>query len=219
MTTDVIIDQCLKAIGEADVDAPVEFSRAEVLALINQLYQNDIGKRLKLLATYTYDSSDAAHTITAGVGTLPSDFLLPAQCYDGDAPAQLPLTQIRTIDDKVADDANCRQYMIPNISTLWLFGKTPTNTVKLYYYQKPAALTDSSGSSPTELKDLFHIGTKGIFAYAVKAELAKNQNNTYDMMDMLATVEDLLNEIQFAHGAGNKDNSPESIVDIYGGLV
>ncbi len=213
-TTDVIINHCLKAIAE-DTTNPVEMTRVEVLELINALYQYEIGERVKSLASYSYDASDAAHTITAGVGALPSDFLKMSQVYDGDAATNNPLEQIFEIEDKVADDAECSQYMIPDNANLWIFGQTPTTTIKMYYCKKPAALTDSASSSPTELKSGFHIGIKGVFAAMIKAELAKNQNSTYDMMDMASLLADLLDEIEYAHTAGKRDDSPRVIVDVY----
>jgi hypothetical protein len=217
-TTDVIIDYCLKAIGETEVDTPTEMTRDEVLELINQVYQNDIGKRLKVLGSYTYDGSDAAHTITDGIGTLPVDFLAPAQVYDGDAPYQNPLREIFKIEDKVANDAPCSQYMLPDLTTLWIFGQTPSNTIKLYYYKKPVALTDAVTSSPTELDPLYHIGPRGIFETVIKMEYAKRNNDTYDQFDLLALYTDLLNEIEQRHTSGKKDNSIELLRDVYGGV-
>lgn len=207
MTTDKIIDYCLKGIDE-DTVAPVEMSRAEVLEIINQLYQNDIGKRLKNLASYSYDASDAAHTITAGVGTLPSDFLLPSRVYDGDAPTNEPLAQIFDIRDKVANTEATSQFMLPDNANLWIFGQTPTNTIKMYYYAKPIALTDASSSSPTALKSEFHVD---IFVARVKEVYALRQNNTYDMMDMKALVLDLLVQIQKAHTAEKHDSAPRRV--------
>lgn len=213
-TTDAIIDHCLKGIGE-DTTAPVEMEREEVLTLINQLYQNDIGKRLKSLAVYSYDASDAAHTITAGVGTLPTDFLSPAQVYDGDAPTNNPLTQIFKIEDKVASISATTQFMLPDNANLWIFGSTPANTIKLYYYSKPAALTDSNSSSPTALREEFHID---IFVARVKEVYAMRQNNTYDMMDMRALIVDYLAQISDAHTTEKGDDTPARIIiDEYGG--
>lgn len=199
-----IIDYCLKGIGE-DTVAPVEITRAECLEIINQLYQNDIGKRLKILASFSYDASDAAHTITSGVGTLPSDCLQVSQVYDGDANTNVPLEQILFIDNKVADDDVTSQYMTPDLTALWIFGTTPTNTVKVYYYKQPVALTDASSSIPTALKPEFHID---IFVARIKEVYAMRQNNTGDAMDMKALVLDLLTQIEVAHGHEKKDDGP-----------
>lgn len=212
-TTDKIIDYCLKGINE-DTAAPVEMTRAEVLEFVNHLYQNDIARRLKNLATYSYDASDAAHTITAGVGTLPTDFLLPAQVYDGDAPINYPLEQISGINDKVDNAATTSQFMIPDNSNLWIFGQTPANTVKLYYYQKPAALTDVNTSSPVALKEEFHVD---IFVARIKEVYAIRQNNTNDMMDMRALIVDYLKQIEQAHSAGKFGDAPGTIINVYGG--
>jgi len=213
-TTDKIIDQCLKGIGE-DTVAPVEMTRVEVLEIINQLYQNDIGKRVKSLASFSYDASDAAHTITAGVGPLPTDFLAMAQIYDGEANTNAPLWQITKIEEKVADTAATSQYMLPDNANLWIFGQTPTNTVKMYYYSKPVALTDASSSSPLSLKSEFHVD---IFVARTKEVYAMRQNNTYDMMDMKVLVLDLLDQIKAAHGAEKQDDTISLIEDVYGGL-
>lgn len=211
-TTDKIIDYCLKGIGE-DTTAPVEMTRAEVLEIINQLYQNDIGKRLNSLASFSYDASDAAHTITAGVGALPTDFLSMANIYDGDAPTNAPLTQIFSIEDKVENTALCSQYMLPDLINIWLFGQTPTNTIKMYYDAKPALLTDSSSSSPTNLKPEFHID---IFVAKIKQVYAMRQNNTYDAMDMLALIADYLEQIEYAHSAEKRDDTTPRIIDVWG---
>jgi hypothetical protein len=217
-TTDVILNYMFRAINESNTTTPtnsVISTRAEMLEILNQLYQNEIGKRLNLLASYSYDASDADHTITDGVGALPSDFLTPHLMYDGDAVDNLPLTQIYDINDKVDDDADTTQFMIPNNTQFWIFGKTPTNTIKLYYYQKPAALTDSSSSSPTDLKSEFHIN---IFQAKAKEEYARRRNRTDDMIDAMAMVEDYLNQIAYAHSVERQDAAPRTIRDVYGGL-
>lgn len=213
-TTDKIIDYCLKGIGE-DTASPVEMTRVEVLEIINQLYQNDIGKRLKNLVSFSYDGSDAAHTITAGIGTLPTDFLLPSRVYDGDAPDDEPLIQIFTINEKVSATDVTMQYMLPDNENIWIFGTTPTSTIKMYYYKQPTALTDSASSSPTSLKSEFHIEP---FVWKVKEVYATRNNDTYDALDAKAMVLDYLDQIGFAHSAEKQDDSTFVIEDVYGGL-
>ena len=204
-TTDVIIDYALRALGEYDLAAPQQMTRADMLALFNSFYQGEIGKRLKTLAVHSYDGSDAAHTITAGVGTLPEDFLQPAQVYDGDAPDNEPLQQIFDIEDKVPDDADCSQYMLPDLTHIWLFGQTPANTIKLYYYAKPEALTDSSSSSPSALKEEFHLD---VFAAKSKEAYEYRNGNYYDALGTLkAYVVGLLDEIEKAHTVGTRDDN------------
>ena len=195
-TTDVIIDRCLKGIGEEDPDNPVEMTRAEVLDFINEVYQGPIARRLRLLTSYTYDASDADHTITAGVGTLPSDFLEPSRVYDGDAPDEEPLDQIFDIKDKVDDTDDTSQYMLPNMSEIWVFGTTPTNDIKLYYYFEPTALTDSSASTPTYLKKEFHIKP---FEILIKRIYEFRNSNNQDVFDMETYMQDILTEIEDAH--------------------
>lgn len=215
--TNAIIDACLEAIGESDITTPVLMTRVKVLALCNAIYI-DVMRRVKALASYSYNASDTAHTITAGVGTLPTDYLMMHAVYDGDAGTHDPLVRITEIEDKAGDTDNTTQYMIPDPTTLWIFGKTPTNTVKIYYYKKPAALTDTALSSPTLLDEKFHIGLKGIFEVGVKAEYAKRDNSTYDQLDMLALYEDLLNEIGNYHARGKRDRPTMAIRDMYGGF-
>lgn len=215
MDTAKIIDYCLRGLGETTetLTNPQEMTRAEVLEIINQLYQNDIGKRLNSLASFSYDASDAAHTITAGVGTLPTDFLSMANIYDGDAPTNAPLTQIFSIEDKVASAAEVSQYMLPDNANIWINGITPTNTIKAYYHAMPAALTDSSASTPTALKSEFHID---VFVAKVKQVYAMRQNNTYDAMDMLALIADYLEQIEYAHSAEKRDDTTPRIIDVWG---
>ena len=215
-TTDAIINACLEAIGESDVTNPVLMTMAKVLALCNTIYL-DAMKKVRALATYSYDASDANHTITNGVGTLPTDYLMMHRVYDGDAPDDYPLNWIKSIDDKVNDTDTTTQFMIPDSQTLWIFGKTPTNTVKIYYYKKPAALTDAGSSTPTLLDEKFHVGVKGIFEAGVKAEYAKRDNSTYDQLDMLALYQDLLDEIGAYHNRNKVDDDTNLIVNMYGG--
>lgn len=207
-TADKIIDYCLKGIGEMDVDAPVEMTRAETLEIINQLYQNDVAKRLNAIAAHSYDGSDAAHTITNGVGLLPGDFLRVYRVYDGDANSHSPLMQIFSIEDKVADTAACTQYLLPNLTHIWIFGQTPSSTIKLYYLPRPAVLTDSSDSSPSALKPEFHLD---IFVARVKEIYAMRLNNTYDALDMKALQVDLLNQIEHAHSTEKRDESDQIV--------
>jgi hypothetical protein len=98
LDTKTIIDKCLMSIGEPDPASPTGMTRVECLELINCAYQVEMGQKLHNIATYSYDSSDAAHTITAGIGTLPTDFLAMERAYDGDAADDTPLQQIFDID-------------------------------------------------------------------------------------------------------------------------
>lgn len=204
MTTDEIINQCLKDIGEEDPANPVEMTREDCLRHIDLFYRNHIGKRLRLLTTYSYDASDADHTITAGIGPLPTDFLAPSRAYDGDN----RLKQIFDIDDKVSDTDPTSQYMLPDISNIWIFGTTPTGTVKLYYYRKPAALTDSSSSSPSELKEEFHVEP---FMRLIKKIYDSRNHDNDDVFDMEAYCQDYLNAIENAHRIEQMDDSPQTI--------
>ena len=212
-TTASIIDYCLKAIGEADMTNPQQMTRAEILGIINPFYQYEIGKRLKTLAVYNYDSSDSDHTITSGVGALPADFLQPVQVYDGDAPANEPLTQIFEIEDKVSDDAVCSQYMLPDLDHIWLFGQTPANGIKLYYYAKPDVLTDLDLSTPAALKEEFHLD---VFAAKVKEVYEYRNGNYYDALGTLkAYVVGLLNQIEVAHSSERRDEGDRTIKVIF----
>ena len=204
MTTDEIINQCLKDLGEEDPANPVEMTREDCLLHIDMFYRNDIGKRLRLLTVHSYDGSDAAHTITAGIGPLPADFLAPSRVYDGDT----LLKQIFDIDDKVPDTSPTSQYMLPDISNIWIFGTTPTGTVKLYYYRKPAALTDSSSSSPSELKEEFHVKP---FMRLIKGIYDSRNHDNDDVIDMEAYCQDYLNAIENAHRYELMDDGPQTV--------
>lgn len=204
MDTASIINQCLLAIGEdaGTLAAPLSMSRADILTIINQVYQGPIARRLRLLKSYSYDASDAAHTITAGVGTLPTDFLAPSRVYDGDAPDDRPLTQITDIGYKVADDDTTSQYMLPNMSEIWIFGTTPTNEIKMYHYFEFVALTDSASSSPSYLKKEFH---QKPFVKATQGVYATRQSDYGDEIDMEIFLKDILDEIEDAHTSGMRD--------------
>lgn len=209
-TTDVIIDQCLLGVGE-DMDslaAPVFMTRLDVITFINLIYQGPIARRLRLLKSYSYDGSDADHTITAGVGVLPSDFIAPSRIYDGDAPDDRPLTQIFDINDKVADTDATSQYMLPNMSEIWIFGTTPTDEIKMYHYFEPTALTDSASSSPTYLKKEFHLKP---FVKAIQGVYSTRNSDYGDEIDLEVFLQDILGEIEDAHTYGMRDNSPKTI--------
>jgi len=213
LTSDVIIDHCLRAIGENDPANPVYMTRVLCLSHINDVYQNQIGERLRRLATYTYNASDAAHTITSGVASLPSDFIKPSRVYDGTADDGTLLKQIRDIAVKVDDDSDMQQYLIANETTIWFFGLTPANTVNMYYYQKPTAVTDSSSSSPSALKAKFHYDAFTTYIRFIRAK-ELNENNT--AMSLGVVFEGILDEIEYAHSAGLDDDEPRQIRDVYG---
>ncbi|NPV90064.1 MAG: hypothetical protein HPY50_04720 [Firmicutes bacterium] len=217
ISTDAIINNMFYAIGEKTPATSIKNryipSRVEMLAILNQLYQEEIGPLLENLAAFSYDGSDADHTITAGVGGLPSDFLAPHEVYDGDAPDHPPLKQIMNLSDKVADDAECRQYLIPDGSHLWIFGKTPANTVKLYYIQRPAALADSGSSYPTALKPEFH--RDGIFEARAKKVRAFRSNDIASFIDLQALEQGCFGEIERAHTIGKRDDTPKVIRNVY----
>ncbi len=202
-TVDQIIDACILAIGD-EIAEPTEMSRVQILALINQCYQYDIGPLLKTLTSATI-------TPTAGIGALPTDYLKVARVYDGVPNTNDPLIQISKIDDKVLDTDPTTQFMLPDNANIWIFGTTPTNTIKMYYYKLPTAVTDSSASTPSDLNAAYHIGVKGIFEAYVKAEYAKRMNNTYDQLDEIAMYSDLLNEIEDVHGRGKRDDTLPTI--------
>jgi hypothetical protein len=215
MNTDDIISQCLLSIGEdsSTLAAPVLMTRADILAYMNILYQNRIGRVLKRLTLYSYDGSDAGHTITAGVGTLPTDFLEAYRMYDGTIDDGTLLEQIYDLHSKVEDDADTSQYIIVNNTTFWIYGQTPTTGIEFYYYAKPTALTDSSASSPTALKEEFHVMP---FVYEIKKLYALRNDEAGDAYDLEVILEATIRDIEFAHNVN--DYQPDKIVDVYGGL-
>jgi hypothetical protein len=94
--------------------------------------------------------TSATPTFTAGVASLPADFVAPKAVYDGTT----LLDEIDDILDKVADTDATSQFFIPNNSQIQVFGITPTGTVTLWYYASPATLTGTD--TPTELPIVFH---------------------------------------------------------------
>lgn len=197
-----IIDLCLIGIGEQDLSSPYMMSREDVLWYINELYQGRIAEAIENMTHETLSFAE-------GIATLPADFLKPEWIYDGDAPDQEPLEQIFDIHKKVSDDARCQQFMIPdNNKTMWIFGKTPTRSIKVYYIPKPDALTDSATSIPVALDEQFH---RDIFVARIKEVLAENQNNTYDMMDWRAKIEDLLSLIHSYYKKNKRDRAVRKV--------
>ena len=205
MTADDIIDYCLRGIGESDPDSPVNMARAVCLAHINHAYQEIIGPLLNKTATYSYDESDAAHTITNGVATLPTDCLRILRIYDGDPDDGTLLEQITDIEDKVDDDDEMQQYYLPSETQIWFFGQTEDDTVKLYYLQKPTAVTDASASTPSDLKTRFHWSAFTTYIRMVYAR-EQNENSTHDRMMLLWM--DILDDIKRAHTTGRADEEP-----------
>lgn len=208
MNTKEIIDYCLKAIGEEDLIEPVFMTREEVLTLVNIIYQGPIARRLKLLKSYSYDGSDSAHTITDGVGTLPADFDRPSQVYDGDAPDNKPLVVIHDIADRVADTDETTQYFLPRTGEIWLFGKTPSSTVKMYYYFEPPALEDSTDSTPTYLPKQFHLKP---FEKAVQAWYSTRNADYMDEQELEIFLMDILDDIERYCDDKAIDDSPRQI--------
>lgn len=201
MNTDEIITHCLRGIREVDTDTPIMMSREQVLSYCNHLYQDKIGLLLNKITSVTL-------TVEDGKASLPADYLAPVRVYDGGT----LLTQIFDIDDKLDNDAPCQQYWIPNEQEIHFFGQTPAGTVTLYYKAKPEALTDSSSSSPVDLKPEFHLEP---FVCYTKQMHAFNRNNLADKYALNNELLDWLDEIRYAHSAGRRNIEPERIDDVY----
>lgn len=205
-TTKQIIDWMLRGVGisQEELDSPDEsiMSREYALSLINELRKGPIAEAIGNIKS-------AALVITDGIATLPSDWVKPHRVYDGDAPDQEPLEQIFDIEDKVADDDATSQYMLPDNSTMWIFGKTPEYGIKAYYIYFPESdLTDDNNSSPVELKAKFH---RDIFvAYARKID-AINNNDPDTEAEQGALVEALLKEIKMEYSIGKRDEAIQKI--------
>ena len=206
MKTDDIIDFCLKAIGEKSTTSPVRLSRADCLIYINHAYQNIMGPLLNLMTTAT------TLTVTAGVATLPSDFLAPVRVTDGSLDDGTLLTQIFDINDKVDDGDEMQQFLIPNETQIWFFGKTPDSTVYLYYLQKPTALTDLSSSSPTSLKEKFHTS----FSTYINMIIAERRRQLNNMLAFEAKWLDILDDIRREHSSGRRDFEPMVVKEVWG---
>lgn len=208
MNTKSIIDKCLLSIGEPYPATPIDLTRAECLELINYAYQVEIGEKLNILKMQEYDGSDAARTITAGVGSLPADFLAVDRVYDGDPDSVKPLEQIFDVEDKVRDDATTTQYMIPSETQFWIFGLTPTNNVRMYYRSKPAALVDNEASIPVHLKEKYHLQA---FTCFIKMIYADRMDNFNDYLSKKAEWLDILDAIEVDQRSGRRDKEPARI--------
>lgn len=205
MTSDVIIDNCLLAIGEIDPDNPVYMTRVECLAHINQAYREEMGPILNKQAL-------ANPTVTDGVADLPADFLAPIRVYDGAPDDGTLLIQIFDIQDKVDDDDETQQYRISNEQEIHFYGKTPDDTIYLYYIQRPEALTDSSASSPVDLKSKYHYTA---FTTYVRAVYARNRNENATYERLFALWLDILDDIKRAHSIGRADITPRTKRDVW----
>jgi len=195
MNAKVIIDNCLREIGEADPATPVELTRAECLDFVNHCYQELIGPRLN-------KQTSATLTVTAGVASVPADYLAPVRLYDGTT----LLEQIFDIDDKVEDTDDTSQFWVPNETQIYLFGITPAGTVTLYYKAKPTAVTDSTDSTPTDLKARYHIGPLSPFVVYIKSVIAGRRGD--DSFAFKAELMDILDDIETEHSQGRSDNEP-----------
>jgi hypothetical protein len=210
MDTEKIIDHCLQAIRDYRVGRPVKISREKALYLINELYRSRIALAMGHISVFTYDGGpDFPEKHTAdGVCLLPDDFLEAKRVYDGSPPKERPLKVIFDINDKVPDTHKVQQYMIPNDREMWIFGKNPSKTVKLYYIARPAALEDSIYSSPTELREEFH---RDIFVCRIKEVYAEDMNDTPGMIDQRAKIEDLLDLIRKTYARIKQDGAPRKM--------
>ncbi|MEW6171856.1 MAG: hypothetical protein AB1510_02135 [Bacillota bacterium] len=202
MTGQEIVTDCLRAIGEADPNNPVELSRADCLALVNYAYQEIMGLLLNIQKSTTL-------TVTAGKASLPSDYLAPVRVYD--STTWPPLKQIFDIADKVDDNAATEQYWIPNEMEIYFYGITPTNAPTLYYKAKPAAIADSAGSSPTALKGKYHKR----FATYIKMVMAERRDSMNTYFAMQGEWLDILDEIEEKHKGGRRDNEPLCVREVY----
>lgn len=111
-----------------------------------------INAALKDLASELSIIKSAALSFVGGVASLPSDFFSPEACYHGTA----PMKQLNKINQgRVADNADTSQFFIPDNSNINIYGKTPSNTVTLWYKSYPDELTGDS-AAPTELPERFH---------------------------------------------------------------
>jgi hypothetical protein len=201
-TTTKNVDWCLLALEEdsADLAAPEEMTRADVLEAMNEIYQNDIAEKMGLIKS-------ASIVITSGVGSLPSDWVKAHRIYDGDAPDDNPLEQIFDIDERVESTADTTQYMLPDDDNIWVFGITPTTGIKAYYIYAPAALTESPSTTPV-LKAKFH---RKIFPAYIRQVYAMNNGMKAKEFEMGRLVESILNDIENEYTTGKRDAEQDTI--------
>ena len=122
---------------------PKEMSAEVLTGIINDALMD--------LAPYVNIEKSTTLTFVAGVATLPTDFEKAIAVYDGD----VRLAQIANVTDKVADDASCSQFYIPNSTQIHIYGQTPAGTVTIYYKAYPSVLNDDA-DIPSDIPIQFH---------------------------------------------------------------
>lgn len=158
-----------------------EIDAATMLILINQAL-SDLGPNLNNIKSATL-------TFTAGVASLPADFISPIACYDGSEELQ----ELHHIENKVDDDDDTCQFWIPNTSQIYIYGITPAGTVTLHYLASPVALAVDA-DIPSEVPVQFH---PQISVY-VKALYALRQNRLAEYSGMLQLWSEIKRQISAA---------------------
>lgn len=169
---------CRLMINDPEYD---ELQDADMGDLINRALQD--------LAPSLNTVKNAELSFTDGVASLPADFLAPSACYHGDA----IMTEIHLITDKAADTDATSQYFIPNMTQIYIYGQTPTETVTLWYKARPAELTEDD-DEPTELPMEFHPQLE----LYVKAHLAMKLNRLDEYAGLMKLWEDMKKSVATA---------------------
>ena len=177
---------------------PTEISAAVMVLLINDAIR-DLAPDLNIIKS-------ATPTFTAGVASLPADFISPVAVYDGD----VQLYEIHSITEKLADTATTSQYYIPNNTQIQIFGTTPTGTVTLWYQAYPAALS-ADADIPSEVPVKYHPAIAEVY---VKAKYYERLNRNYDASTLMNEWEGIKREIYKVTHHDRKANG-DGIVDIY----
>lgn len=161
---------------------PTEIPVAVLTGIINDA--------LRDIAPYLNIEKSEDLTFTAGVATLPDDFLAPIAVYDDD----VRLTQISRVTDKVDSDQTTSQFYIPNATQIYIYGTTPTGTVTLWYQAYPSALDDDS-DIPTDIPAHFHSAIPETY---VKAIYKKRLNQLGDFGQLMNQWQDIKLKIRAA---------------------
>jgi hypothetical protein len=148
----------------------------------------------------------ATPAFVAGVASLPSDFIKPVAVYDDTK----KLYEIRSIEDKAEDTADATQYYIPNNSQLYIFGLTPTGTVKLWYKGYPDELS-LDADIPSEIPSRYHYAIPEIF---VKAKYNLRNNRMGDYAGLMSLWEQVKAEI-FSAVNNERLAKGDEIEDVY----
>jgi len=195
----------LETLGWENVDDdptnPNEITKIKMDILINQAVAN-------LADILNINKSDTI-TLTANVGTLPTDFHAPVRLEDSD---ENYIEQIDDINDK-GGYSQC--WYIGNATTFTVYPTTTAEaTATMYYKAYPAALSNAT-DVPSDIPSEFHHYIADIW---VKAHYALKKNFLDEYTGLMLLWDDVRNQIAKACGNRRSATMIHTITDVYGGL-